>query len=31
MIAIELFEEGDHSKPNAKLTADIVAARGIKG
>ncbi len=31
MIAIELFEEGDHSKPNAKLTADIVARARDKG
>ncbi|MFP1528277.1 aminotransferase class III-fold pyridoxal phosphate-dependent enzyme [Escherichia coli] len=25
IIAIELFEDGDHSKPDAKLTAEIVA------
>ncbi|MET5330659.1 aminotransferase class III-fold pyridoxal phosphate-dependent enzyme [Klebsiella variicola] len=31
MIAIELFEEGDRSKPNARLTADIVARARDKG
>ncbi len=31
MIAIELFEEGDHSRPNARLTADIVARARDKG
>ncbi len=31
MIAIELFEEGDRSRPNAKLTADIVARARDKG
>jgi 4-aminobutyrate aminotransferase/(S)-3-amino-2-methylpropionate transaminase len=30
MIAIELFEEGDRSKPNARLTADIVARAATK-
>lgn len=30
MIAIELFEDGDHSKPNAKLTAEIVARAVIR-
>ena len=31
MIAIELFEEGDRSRPNARLTADIVARARDKG
>lgn len=31
MIAIELFEDGDHSKPDAKLTAEIVARARDKG
>lgn len=31
MIAIELFEEGDRSRPNAVLTADIVARARDKG
>ena len=31
MIAIELFEKGDRSKPNARLTADIVARARDKG
>lgn len=31
MIAIELFENGDRSKPDAKLTADIVARARDKG
>ncbi|WP_250179815.1 aminotransferase class III-fold pyridoxal phosphate-dependent enzyme [Escherichia coli] len=31
MIAIELFEDGDHSKPDAKLTAGIVARARDKG
>ncbi|MCZ8658990.1 aspartate aminotransferase family protein [Escherichia albertii] len=31
MIAIELFEGGDHSKPDAKLTAEIVARARDKG
>lgn len=31
MIAIELFEEGDRHKPNAKLTAEIVARARDKG
>lgn len=31
MIAIELFEEGDHSRPNARLTADIIARARDKG
>ncbi len=30
-IAIELFEEGDRSRPNARLTADIVARARDKG
>lgn len=31
MIAIELFEDGDVHKPNAKLTADVVARARDKG
>lgn len=31
MIAIELFEDGDHNKPDAKLTAGIVARARDKG
>ncbi len=31
MIAIELFEDGDHNKPDAKLTAEIVARARDKG
>lgn len=31
MIAIELFEDGDRHKPNAKLTAEIVARARDKG
>lgn len=31
MVAIELFEDGDTEKPNAKLTADIVARARDKG
>lgn len=31
MIAIELFEDGDHTKPDAKLTAEIVARARDKG
>ncbi len=31
MIAIELFEDGDPSKPDAKLTAEIVARARDKG
>lgn len=31
MIAIELFENGDHDKPDAKLTAEIVARARDKG
>lgn len=31
MIAIELFENGDPGKPNAALTADIVARAREKG
>lgn len=31
MIAIELFEDGDVHKPNAKLTADVVAKARDKG
>ncbi len=31
MVAIELFENGDHGKPNATLTADIVARARDKG
>ncbi len=31
MIAIELFEDGDHSKPAAQLTAEIVARARDKG
>ncbi|SUB69263.1 4-aminobutyrate aminotransferase GabT [Pluralibacter gergoviae] len=31
MIAVELFEEGDHEKPNAKLTAEVVARARDKG
>ena len=31
MDAIELFEDGDHSKPDAKLTAEIVARARDKG
>ena len=31
MIAIELFEDGDHSKPNARFTAEIVARARDKG
>ncbi|AJR00668.1 Gamma-aminobutyrate:alpha-ketoglutarate aminotransferase [Enterobacteriaceae bacterium bta3-1] len=31
MIAIELFEDGDVHKPNAKLTADVVAKARGKG
>lgn len=31
MIAIELFENGDHTKPDAKLTAEVVARAREKG
>lgn len=31
MIAIELFEDGDHTKPDAKLTAEVVARARDKG
>ncbi|MNC75944.1 4-aminobutyrate aminotransferase GabT [compost metagenome] len=31
MIAIELFEDGDSHKPNAALTAEIVARARDKG
>ena len=31
MIAIELFEDGEHSKPDVKLTAEIVARARDKG
>ncbi|MEG1655541.1 MAG: aminotransferase class III-fold pyridoxal phosphate-dependent enzyme, partial [Hafnia sp.] len=31
MIAIELFENGDVHKPNAKLTAEVVARARDKG
>ena len=30
MIAIELFEDGDHNKPDAKLTAGSWLAPAIK-